>query len=192
MGITESWLNSSISNCEISVEGCDILRYDRDLGGFKRGGGGILVYAVANHTFEHLESWSLRTPDLEWVWSVMKLPHTRPTYLCTLYRPPTGNIDNFLELLETRVMDIYALGTTDIVILGDVNINMSDICNCQHKKYANTLSVLHLTQLIEDPTHVTNSNSSLIDHVLVNRPEMYYQHGTIEIDISDHSLVYAA
>ena len=135
LGLTETWLNSSISDCELEIQGYDIHRYDRDLGGTKCGGGGILVYTLSNRTFEQMPAWSLCTPDLEWVWSVLKLPDTRPTYICTMYRPPSGDIQTFLDLLESCILDIYTMGISDVLILGDININLKDICNSNKKKY---------------------------------------------------------
>ena len=32
LGLTETWLNCSISNCELEIPGYDIMRFDRDLG----------------------------------------------------------------------------------------------------------------------------------------------------------------
>ena len=174
LGLTETWLNSSISNCELEIQGHDMCRFDRDLGGMKRGGGGILVYLISNRTFEQLPSWSLCTPDLEWLWTNLKLPDTRPTYICTLYRPPSGNIQNFLDLLELRILDIYTMGISDVLIFGDVNINLKDLRNNNRKKYVNALAVLHLSQLIKDPTRIIDVSSTLVDHILVNRELMYY------------------
>ena len=37
LGLTESWLNNSISTCEIAVQGYNVLRHDRDEGSTKRG-----------------------------------------------------------------------------------------------------------------------------------------------------------
>ena len=38
LGITESWLNTSIANCEIELPGYELHRYDHDLGSGKHGG----------------------------------------------------------------------------------------------------------------------------------------------------------
>ena len=65
LGLSETWLNDSIANCELEIEGYNMYRYDRDLGTGRRGGGGILVYTVANRTLEEIESWAICTPDVE-------------------------------------------------------------------------------------------------------------------------------
>ena len=76
--------------------------------------------------------------------------------------------------------------------MGDANIDLVDARNANCKKYHNSLNTLHLNQIIADPTRVTVTSRTLIDHVLVNRCEMYYQSGVLDVAISDHQLVYTA
>ena len=45
LGISESWLNSAISTCEIKIDGYHVLRNDRGGGASTVGGGGIVVYS---------------------------------------------------------------------------------------------------------------------------------------------------
>ena len=84
-----------------------------------------MVYTKSNakRDFRHVLEWNLCCPDCEWVWMELNLPDTRKTYICTIYRPPSGSIENFLGLLENKVMDIYSEVLADIVIFGDININ---------------------------------------------------------------------
>ena len=48
-----------------------------------------------------------------------------------------------------------------------------------------------LSQLIDKPTRITMSTSSLIDHIVTNTPEKISDSGVIRTGISDHSLVFA-
>ena len=43
LGLTESWLNSSVLGPELDIDNYNMFRFDRDAGSCKRGGGGILV-----------------------------------------------------------------------------------------------------------------------------------------------------
>ncbi len=97
-----------------------------------------------------------------------------------------------MDLLEQKIVDIYSQGVSDIVIMGDANINLADVCNANSKKYRNILNTLHLSQIINDPTRITANSRTLIDHILVNRSEMFYQAGTLDVAISDHHMVYTA
>ena len=58
LGLSESWLNFSISDNEIAIPGYTVHRFDRDAGNAMRGGGGLVVYAKSDRNFEHLVQWS--------------------------------------------------------------------------------------------------------------------------------------
>ena len=47
-----------------------------------------------------------------------------------------------------------------------------------------------LQQLMSVPTRITESTTTLIDHVLTNSPHKVTQSGVIELNLSDHDLAY--
>ena len=47
-----------------------------------------------------------------------------------------------------------------------------------------------LKQLIQSPTCVTCSNSTLIGHILTSAPSRVYQKGVINVGVSDHQLIF--
>ena len=47
-----------------------------------------------------------------------------------------------------------------------------------------------LKQLIESPTRITCSSSSIIDHILANLPNKVIQRGILNVGLSDHQLIY--
>ena len=57
----------------------------------------------------------------------------------------------------------------------------------KYKEFSQTFS---LTEIIKDPTRITCSTSSLLDHILTNSLEKISQKGTIDIGLSDHQLIY--
>ena len=58
------------------------------------------------------------------------------------------------------------------------------------KNYFQFCSLYGLEQLIQSPTRVTCSTSSLIDHKLTTFPERVSQQGIIDVGFSDHQLIY--
>ena len=189
--LEETFLNYSVDNNILGINNYNlpVFRMDRDDGSGRRGGGGLCVYARDKYTVSHIVDWNLCIPDIEIMWVCLELQDTRKTYLANIYRPPSGNIKNFLELVELQVINIHMNGNPDIVILGDANIDMAkrggDV-----KKYRALLNTLHLTQIIKNYTRLTDMTQTIIDHIGVNRTEMYYSSGTIELGISDHNLIY--
>jgi len=78
--------------------------------------------------------------------------------------------------------------------------NFLELCNLSNEDMiSNTaLHITHLlcnlyqySQLIQVPTRVTASSSTLIDLFLTNNPCKFSHHGVSHIGISDHSLIYA-
>ena len=47
-----------------------------------------------------------------------------------------------------------------------------------------------LEQLIESPTRITCSSSSVIDHILASFPDRVTQRGILNVGLSDHQLIY--
>ena len=47
-----------------------------------------------------------------------------------------------------------------------------------------------LKQLIEVPTRVTYSSSTIIDHMLASFPDRVSQQGVIDVGLSDHQIIY--
>ena len=60
------------------------------------------------------------------------------------------------------------------------------------KRYRDVLNILHLNQIMKEDTRITNTTNTLIDHINVNRTEMYYKCGSLDLGISDHNLIYTA
>ena len=103
LSLNETWLNASIADDEINIPGYNMHRLDRGLGSSKLGGGGVLMYTKMSHTYQHIE-WNVGTSDIEILWVKLSLKLTRPTYIANVYRPPEGNVQFFLEILENKIM----------------------------------------------------------------------------------------
>ena len=155
LALNEIWLNNSISDCELEIPHYQMIRFDRDLGSGKRGGGGLISYTHLKYQFENLPNWNLCCPGLEWQWIVLKHPKTRRTYICNIYRPPDGKVDTALDLIDNRINDIYTEGVSDVLIMVDLNIDLlqsNDPKSCKLKTLIKTCS---LTQQINGPTRIT-------------------------------------
>ena len=91
--------------------------------------------------------------------------------------------------------DKMLISRSEIVLLGDMNI---DILHIIHDNNLHTESNplvdfcdrYCLTNTIKEPTRVTKSSKTLIDVILVNRPERCATSGTLHLGMSDHDLVY--
>ena len=67
--------------------------------------------------------------------------------------------------------------------MGDFNI---DLRSCTNHKWLNLLQLFDLSQLVTEPTRVTQTSSSLIDHVYSSNPENISECFVPFYSISDH------
>lgn len=72
----------------------------------------------------------------------------------------------------------------ELIILGDINIDHKD--GCTNSKWSNMILDQSLTQLIDKPTRITSTTSSIIDHVYVSHPEHIIETNVPIFAISDH------
>ena len=178
--ISESWLDCTISNTDMGIDGYIIERKDRNLMG-----GGIACYVRSNLT--HVRRTDLENEQLEIMWLEIKLNKSKPWLVGVVYRPPSSYSEFFqrLEINLERVLD----SSRNVVILGDFNCNM--ICqNPLSDKLMSICNDLQLKQLIDLPTRITENSSSCIDLILLPVEKTTIQSGVMSVGISDHSLIY--
>ena len=74
------------------------------------------------------------------------------------------------------------------IIVGDLNINLlSDTL------FADTLKAeFHLTQLITEPTRITSSTATLIDHLHTSQKATIAESGVVNMHISDHCAIFCS
>ena len=179
ISITEIWLDSSITEGEIHIDDYLVLHRDRN-----RSQGGVCVYIRNDFAFTSRSDIQMDSDEIIFV--EFLLPKTKPITVGTAYRPPKQNdfLNNFKEILTHLRTDC------EIIILGDFNISGLQRSSSIFKSYANILKLLNLDQIINEPTKITPTTSSLPDYILCNNKEKNCQSGTISISLSDHFMTY--
>jgi hypothetical protein len=121
IGVTETWLNSSILDSEVSHDfpGYSLFRGDRSDG---RQGGGVALYLREDLTGDVLATFSNSVCDL----LVIKI-NQLDTVVCVAYRPPDTRQSEFGELLKCLETTLSSLPspTPNIVLMGDFNFPRS-------------------------------------------------------------------
>ena len=117
MFVTETWLNSNVSNIEILPNGYNIYRADRSL---RRTGGGVLIAIKHNYgTFISCHQvFSLSSANLEAVALECTLPNHVKWLLVCCYRPPDSNEMSDFRSLANNLFPGY----DKIIIVGDFNL----------------------------------------------------------------------
>ena len=116
-------------------------------------------------------------------------------YICACYRSPNlGRVSDFISTCSTAT-DKMLKSKSEIIFLGDFNINMlQNDHNTDLRSHTNPwidfCDQFCFTNTIDEPTRVTNTSKSLIDVILVNRPEYWATSGSLQLGMSDHDLIY--
>ena len=98
------------------------------------------------------------------------------------------------SLLNLKDNEIYLFGDFTNNLLQNRNYisNRKGLAACQKpvrtfiKKYQEFCRIFSLKQLITCPTRVTCNTSSLINHIVINSLEKFFQSGIIDCGMPDH------
>ena len=112
ISLSETWLDESVTDNEIHIDGYSILRKDRN-----REGGGVCNYIRNDVAFVTRQDLST-DDDFEFMWIELLLPKTKPILVGTCYRPPKQR--SFLDFFANTLSKIDP--SSEIIILGDFNI----------------------------------------------------------------------
>lgn len=183
MAFNETRLDSIISNNEVKIQGYDVVRKDRS-----RKGGGVCIYL--RNSINYLNRNDLVPVDLEAVCLEIIKPNSRPFVVVAVYRPPDSSSD-FFEYFENLVK-VIDNEDKELFILGDLNCDLLKATPDQPtKKLLSLLELYQLSQLIKEPTRITRTSSTLLDHFVTSNPEKITISGVVHTGVSDHSLIFA-
>ena len=107
--------------------------------------------------------------------------NAKPFLICSAYRPPNVYSD-WIDLFEEELSLAQTTGL-EFILMGDFNI---DINTCMNSKWSHLVQLFDLTQLITEPTRVTQTSSTLIDHVYTINPATIAESFVSQISLSDH------
>ena len=193
MCYSETWLSTRVNDPLLTIDGYTYFRQDRNYG---TQGGGLIIYtkeSLAPYvTVMHDHAYTDKLGEELWV--SIRQPGHKKTILGLIYRPPSGKTDHFITRLNntmTKLSSDFNLLQTDVVVLGDFNVNYTLTQNPMRILLNTTMNDHGLRQIIKSSTRVTNRSSSLIDLIFTNiRPALINGAGVLNVAISDHMPVY--
>jgi exonuclease III len=151
IGLTETWLSSSVLDAELFDARYTVFRKDR-----QTRGGGVAMAVQSRHLSASKRMTELES-DGEDLWVKITFKRT-VIFVCVVYFPPNSSEEhysNFFQKLEGStniVKDKYVL------ILGDFNYPSS---NCSKSELNYFLSFFELQQL----NHVKNDKNRILDNI---------------------------
>ena len=184
IALSETWLNVTHLDSDINIENYESFRKDRGHGR----GGGLLIY-VKN------EVPCIRRADLEsgngcemmCIEARCGANGSKKVIICLFYRPPGQNADeinNFIIDVQICLDQIYNEKPDCIVLTGDFN-DRSIMFYEDHptSEVGNRLRDLvvcnNMFQLIEQPTHFTQTAAYILDLIITDSPGYICESGTL-------------
>lgn len=145
--LTETWLNESVSDHELTLNGYQLMRRDRK----ERRGGGCAVYIMDGIKAKRRND--IEEDGIEVLWLELKLRNTNYVNGCA-YRAPGYPHSTFFDYLDD-VMRMETRKGKEIIIMGDLNCNLKDNDLPQSKRAIEFINANSLSQMITECTRHT-------------------------------------
>ena len=162
MAFTETWLNPSVDSDDLSL-----ISYNKPEHKDRTGDshGDVMLYVKTSIHYKRRADLEIR--DIESIWIELVNNHKHILF-GLFYRPPNSDA-NYYTNIENSLALAVDTGISDIIITGDLNLNL---LNPQtSRKIYSLCTQFSLFQSITQPTHFTENSSSLIDVILVTNKE---------------------
>ena len=186
--ISETWLNSDITDGEISIPAYTFSRNDRN----GRSGGGTLAFVRDGIPYKIRTDLLSSNANIESTVIAITRPKCKSLFIFTIYKAPDQLLESLTEELDTALSSISL--EAEVILLGDFNVNFlatkNDAFRALKRKLLSLTSMYNLEQLIDKPTRITENSSTLIDLLFANNNHRIVSSGVLHVNLSDHSLIY--
>ena len=177
--VSETWLDSTVSDVEVEIPGFKIHRLDRET----KTGGGICTLAKEEFKVGRLSNLSYITESgLHMLWLKIQTRNWKSFLICTTYKPPSVNPNCFDTNFSETLIEALSLNKP-VYILGDLNCNMLDGNDPACQSLTKFCSSFNFSQLIKQPTRVTENSKTLIDAFLTSTPNLVAETKVIPVSI---------
>ncbi|MCG7869794.1 MAG: hypothetical protein JAY74_25915 [Candidatus Thiodiazotropha taylori] len=181
LGLSETKLKEHKHTKAFNIEGFqEPFRKDN----LTNGGGGLMVYVKNGINVKRRED--LETNEISCIWMEIMQEKSKLFLIGNLYRPPNSKIE-FNDRFE-EFMDKVSNEEKEIILMGDFNKNL--LTNTCDREWLNFTLSLGLNQMVSQPTRVTSSTCTLIDHIYTNREEHISSVSVSKLTLSDHYAVF--
>ena len=162
LAFTETWLTPAIDTDDVLLRSYNAPeRKDRVEDNY----GGVMLYVKDGIHYKRRRDLEIRA--IESIWIEIANNHKRILF-GLFYRPPNSNA-NYYSNIEDSLSLAVDTGINDIIVTGDFNLNL--LSPLTSKKNDSLCTQFALHQSINQPTHFTETSSSIIDILLVSNKD---------------------
>ena len=176
--ISETWLDSTITDNELTINNYNLVRLDRN-----RHGGGIAVYVHVDFTYH-----AIFTGNCNFECIVLSITiNLCKLCICLLYRPPSSSFE-VLNSLHDVLCNLDVSLFSHFILVGDFNVDFLSPNRPLYHKLLSITSCFLLQQVVTEPTHFSHLGTpSIIDLFFVSNPTHLISCSTVSpLSTSDH------
>ena len=180
---TESHLNASVTDAEISVDGYKTEKLDRGNGTYD----GVICFIRSDLNYERKKNLEIK--GIEAIWIEVSFTKANPVLICFMYQSPDSSeyLDkNFLTYFDNMI-ETVDYENKEAILAGKLNCNY--LVHNDHKEIKETLYRDKLKQLIKQPTRTTETSKTLIDITCTNNERTASDTIVEPSAINDHDLI---
>ena len=154
-------------------------------------GGGVSIYI--RDSIKYKPRPDVPADDLEIICIEVEPPKSKSFLVLAWYRPPSDPVASFDKL--EKVLSYLDKEGKEIILLGDTNCDLptkqaEQPIDNDTKHMTGLYELFSFKQLVEEPTRVTLTTSSIIDHVATTCARNIVEAGVHKVTLSDHYMVY--
>ena len=184
--VCESWLTKNTPKDRFMFNDFNIVRADRR----SKRGGGVCLFIKKQYKFRRINIPNVcDMPEMLWV--EIEVGKSKVA-VGTLYKPPKIPCTAFRQAYDSLI-HIYSK-YEHTILAGDFNVNLFKNDSYESRVLADSvIEPFSLTQMVTSATRITDKSKTLIDLILVTRPENVLYTGVCDAPgISDHCFTYCA
>lgn len=179
MATTETWLNENSPTNMVHIPNYNFYHKNRT-----GRGGGVGFYIRKGIVCKEVLTDYATIEGLEYLFLEVIINKLH-LLICVIYRAPTSNLKLIVEHID-NLLSFITPQYDNICMLGDINIDQ-----LHENIFEQCLHSYDFTQIINEPTRITNFSQKLIDVIFINNPDLIVNAGTMDsLGISDHKAIY--
>ena len=164
LAFSETWLNQSISPDDLLFQSFNRPERKDRVGDSH---GGVIIYVKEGIYYKRRDD--LEIQGIECI-CIEVANHNKRILFALFYRPPNSNM-SYLNDIEDSIALAVDTDISEITNTGDLNLNLKFLSSPTRRKIEALCTQFMLFQSITQPTHFTETSSSLIDVILVSNKD---------------------